>query len=88
MVSTLVTNSANLWAAVIVSIVLVIELVPVPIQIASVKLRKGKRVFPKTPIHHAFQDAGWPETRVVWMFHLVQFVLVLVAVGLVWRSLK
>ena len=86
--SDMVMGSANLWAAIIVSLVLVVELVPVPLQIASVKLRKGKRIFPKTPIHHAFQAAGWPETRVVWMFHLVQFVLVLVAVGLVWRSLK
>ncbi len=64
----------------VLALVLIAELVPVPIQIASVKLR-GKRVFPKTPIHHAFQDAGWPETRVVWMFLLTQTVCSALATG-------
>ncbi len=73
------------WAAIIVSLVMVVELVPVPLQIASVKLRKGKRLFPRTPVHHAFQAAGWPETRVVWTFHLAQFVLVVAAIGYLWR---
>ena len=81
----LVPGRENLWAAIIISLVMVVELVPVPLQIASVKLRKGKRLFPRTPIHHAFQSAGWPETRVVWTFHLVQFVLVAVALGFMWR---
>jgi len=62
--------------------VMVLELVPVPLQILSVKLRKGKRLFPRTPIHHAFQHAGWPETRVTAMFVLTQLVLALLAVGL------
>lgn len=61
----------------VLSGVMVIELVPVPLQILSVKLRKGKRLFPRTPIHHAFQHAGWPETRVTAMFVLVQLVLAL-----------
>lgn len=63
----------------IMSVVLIVELVPVPLQVASVKLRK-KRLFPMTPIHHAFEKAGWPESRVVWMFVLTQ--LLLVALGL------
>lgn len=69
---------------VILSIVMIVELVPVPIQILSVKLT-GKRVFPRTPIHHAFQAAGWPETRVVWLFMLVQVVATIAAVGWVYR---
>ncbi len=81
--SDLVVNNANLIAAIIVSGVLIAELVPVPLQIASVKLRKGKRLFPRTPIHHAFEHAGWPETRVVWSFHLVQAVLLLIAATIV-----
>lgn len=57
--------------------VMFIEIVPVPLQIASVKLRK-KRLFNfKTPVHHAFQDRGWPETRIVWTFHLVQIGLLI-----------
>lgn len=62
----------------ILCLLLVIELVPVPIQIAWVKLFK-RRLFPFTPIHHAFEKAGWPETRVVWMFALTQLVLVALA---------
>jgi len=84
--SPLVPASINLIAALVVSLVLVMELLPVPLQVLSVKLRKGKRLFPRTPIHHAFQHAGWPETRVVWLFHLAQAVLVALAVGLVWRA--
>lgn len=53
------------------SFLMIAELVPVPLQIASVKLRK-KKIFPYTPIHHAFEKAGWPETRVVFVFILVQ----------------
>lgn len=83
--SAMVPNSYNLAALIVMSLLLVAELVPVPLQIASVKLRKGRRLFPRTPIHHAFQHAGWPETRVVWAFHLVQAVLIAVGVGMLWR---
>lgn len=55
------------------SFLMIAELVPVPLQVASVKIRK-KKIFPYTPIHHAFEKAGWPETRVVFVFILVQIV--------------
>jgi len=55
----------------VISFVMIAELVPVPLQILSVKIRK-KRIFPATPIHHSFQRAGWKETRVVGMFVGVQ----------------
>lgn len=63
----------NGWLAsiTVLSLLLMVELFPVPLQILSVKLRKRK-LFPMTPIHHAFQAAGWPETRVVALFHLAQ----------------
>jgi phospho-N-acetylmuramoyl-pentapeptide-transferase len=57
------------------SLVMVAGLLPVPIQIASVKLRHGKRVFRKTPIHHAFQDMGIAETRIVGSYLLSQVLL-------------
>ena len=62
----------------ILCVIMFIELVPVPLQIASVKLFKRK-IFPFTPIHHAFEKAGWPESRVVWMFAMTQIVLVALA---------
>lgn len=64
--------------AILLSGVMIAELVPVPLQILSVKLRK-KKLFPFTPIHHAFEKAGWPETRVVWMFALLQLLFSILA---------
>ena len=61
---------------------MVAELVPVPLQIASVKLRK-KKIFPYTPIHHAFEKAGWPETRVVFVFALLQLIFSMAAITIV-----
>jgi phospho-N-acetylmuramoyl-pentapeptide-transferase len=66
----------------VISLVLSIELIPVPLQILSVKLR-GKRLFPPTPIHHAFQRAGWKETQIVALFFTVQLVCSGLAVALV-----
>lgn len=59
---------------VVFSLVMVAELVPVPMQVAYYKLTK-KRLFPMTPIHHAFEKKGWPETRIVFYFALTQLLL-------------
>lgn len=69
-------------ALIVLSLMMVVELVPVPLQILSVKLRK-KKIFPYTPIHHAFEKAGWPETRVVGMFSLTQLVLSILGITIV-----
>lgn len=70
------------WPALVVlSLVMAAELLPVPLQILSVKVRK-KRLFPYTPIHHAFEKAGWPETRVVFHFALVQLLVSVLAVSI------
>lgn len=66
---------------VIVGLVLIVELVPVPLQILSVKLRK-KRLFHRTPIHHSFQDKGWPETRVVALFLVAQLICSAAAISI------
>jgi phospho-N-acetylmuramoyl-pentapeptide-transferase len=67
--------------------VMAAELIPVPIQIASVKLFKRK-VFPFTPIHHAFERAGWKETRVVWSFILVQLLATAAAYTVAYSAVK
>jgi phospho-N-acetylmuramoyl-pentapeptide-transferase len=64
----------------IVSVVMIIELVPVPMQVGYYKLTK-KRIFPMTPIHHSFEVKGWPETRVAWSFILFQLLLVVLALA-------
>lgn len=88
--------AADLWAAMgsseapvagyaavaVLFFVMIAELVPVPLQILSVKLRKGKRLFPRTPIHHAFELYNWPESRITWSFVLVQLVCAMAAIGL------
>jgi phospho-N-acetylmuramoyl-pentapeptide-transferase len=56
-------------------------LVPVPLQVGYYKLTK-KRIFPATPIHHSFEKIGWPETRIVFVFFLVQMVLSMLATTL------
>jgi len=68
-------------ALVVMSFVMVVELVPVPLQIFWVKIFK-KRLFSFTPIHHAFEKKGWPESRVLWSFCLAQFVLTAIAISL------
>lgn len=51
--------------------VFVIEAGSSLIQIASKRLRGGKRVFKIAPIHHHFEAIGWPETKVTMRFWLL-----------------
>ena len=51
-----------------------VEAISVIIQVASFKLT-GKRVFKMAPIHHHFEQCGWPETKVVFTFWIVTIVL-------------
>lgn len=69
---------------VIILLVMFAEIVPVPIQIFWVKVFKKRAFNFKTPIHHAFEDLGWPHTRIVWAFHVVQAALVVLALAWVW----
>lgn len=85
--ATLDPRSLAIWVALFVmSFVMFAELVPVPLQIASVKIRK-KRMFPMTPIHHAFQKAGWKETRIVALFFAVQVIGTLLGLGIALTAL-
>ncbi len=54
----------------------VVEALSVIIQVFFYK-RTGKRVFKMAPIHHHFEQLGWPETTVVIRFWIVSFVLAL-----------
>lgn len=65
---------SNWLAAFLIGFLLIAELVPVPLQIFWVKVFRRK-LFIYTPIHHAFEKKGWPESRVVWCFFLAQIVL-------------
>ncbi len=59
------------------------ETLSVIIQVTSFKLT-GKRVFKMTPIHHHFELCGWKETKVVWFFAIITFILSSIAVYYFW----
>lgn len=52
----------------IIGAVFVAETGSVLLQIASKKLRQGKKIFKSTPIHHHFEAIGWPETKITMRF--------------------
>src|SRR5262249_10363006 len=52
----------------IVGALLVAELLSVIFQVGYFKLTHGKRIFKMSPIHHHFEESGWPEVLVVQRF--------------------
>jgi phospho-N-acetylmuramoyl-pentapeptide-transferase len=60
--------------------IFVVEIVSVIIQVASFKLT-GKRVFLMAPIHHHYEQLGWPEQKIVVRFWIVSIILGLVALS-------
>ena len=42
----------------------------------------GRRIFKMTPIHHAFELRGWPETQIVIRFWIIAALCVAVGIGL------
>ncbi len=60
--------------------IFVIETLSVMIQVASFKLT-GKRVFLMAPIHHHYEQLGWPEQKIVVRFWIVSIILGLVALS-------
>ncbi|MEK7652894.1 MAG: phospho-N-acetylmuramoyl-pentapeptide-transferase [Patescibacteria group bacterium] len=65
----LLTNTVLLLP--IIGLLFVVESVSVLIQVASKKLRQGKKIFLSTPIHHHFEAKGWPEAKVVMRFWVI-----------------
>ncbi|MDU7968369.1 MAG: phospho-N-acetylmuramoyl-pentapeptide-transferase, partial [Paeniclostridium sordellii] len=59
---------------VLIGIIYVIETLSVILQVASFKLT-GKRIFKMAPIHHHFEQCGWPETKVIFVFWITSIVL-------------
>ena len=67
------TNSPLL--IVIVGFIYLAEALSVMIQVTYFKLTNGKRIFKMAPLHHHFEQCGWPETRVVFIFWIATVVL-------------
>ncbi|MFH1738418.1 MAG: phospho-N-acetylmuramoyl-pentapeptide-transferase [bacterium] len=61
--------------------VFVIEALSVMIQVASYRLRGGKRVFLMAPIHHHFEMLGWPEAKIITRFWIAAAVLAMLGLA-------
>jgi phospho-N-acetylmuramoyl-pentapeptide-transferase len=64
----------------------VAEAVSVMIQTGGFKVTRwrtgaGRRVFRMAPLHHHFEQLGWPETRVVIRFYIVAIIFALAALA-------
>lgn len=68
----ILTNSMLLF--VLVGGIYFAEAISVMLQVTYYKLTK-KRIFKMAPIHHHFEQCGWPETRVVFIFWITTVVL-------------
>ena len=60
---------------IIVGFIYLAEALSVMIQVTYFKLTNGKRIFKMAPLHHHFEQCGWPETRGVFVFWIVTVVL-------------
>nr|WP_204314329.1 phospho-N-acetylmuramoyl-pentapeptide-transferase [Bifidobacterium avesanii] len=69
------------FLAIILGGLFVIEVCSDVIQITSFHLTH-RRVFKMAPIHHHFELCGWPETRVVVRFWMIEIIFVLLALVL------
>ncbi len=65
---------------VVVGGIFVVETVSVIMQVASYKLT-GRRIFKMAPIHHHFEQIGWPESKVIVRFWIVGIILALISIG-------
>ncbi|MBI3664880.1 MAG: phospho-N-acetylmuramoyl-pentapeptide-transferase [Acidobacteria bacterium] len=59
--------------------VFVIEALSVILQVASYKLRSGRRIFKMAPLHHHFEAIGWKESKIIARFWITGFILALFA---------
>lgn len=55
----------------VIGAVFVAEAGSVILQVASKKLRNGKKIFRIAPVHHHFEAIGWPETKVTMRFWVI-----------------
>lgn len=63
------------WLLVVVGFVFVIETLSVILQVAYFKKTGGKRLFKMAPLHHHFEESGWSERKVVFVFWMITLML-------------
>jgi phospho-N-acetylmuramoyl-pentapeptide-transferase len=82
----LLTNSV--FVLPIIGFMFVAEALSSMIQIASKRLRNGKKIFISAPIHYHFQAKGWPEPKVTQRFWIIGMITAMIGtiIGLFGRG--
>ncbi len=65
----MLTNTV--WLLPVIGFVFVVEAGSVAVQLASKKLRNGRKIFRSSPIHHHFEAIGWPEAKITMRFWVI-----------------
>jgi phospho-N-acetylmuramoyl-pentapeptide-transferase len=68
------------FALLIIGGLFVLETLSVILQVLSFKLT-GKRIFRMAPLHHHFEQLGWPESTIVVRFWIISLVLALIGLA-------
>lgn len=58
----------------LITLIFTIEGLSFIVQFLSKKLRKGKKIFLSSPIHHHFEAIGWPEYKITMRFWIIEAV--------------
>jgi len=61
--------------------IFVVEALSVILQVGWFKLTGGERLFKMAPLHHHFEQKGWPEEKIIVRFWIVQVLLALAALA-------
>lgn len=65
----------TVWLLPIIGFILVLESGSVIVQLTHKALRRGKKFFRSTPIHHHFEAIGWQEPKIVMRFWIISAVM-------------
>ena len=78
--SALATFSGNVLYLPILGGLFVFSVISVILQVIYYKISKGKRIFLMAPIHHHFQQKGFSETKISYVYFLITLLLGLVCI--------
>ncbi len=65
----MLTNYALLLP--VIGFLFLVESLSVIVQVLSKRLRRGKKIFLSSPLHHHFQAVGWSEPKIVMRFWVI-----------------
>jgi phospho-N-acetylmuramoyl-pentapeptide-transferase len=68
------------FALAIIGGLFVLETISVMLQVLSFKLT-GRRIFRMAPLHHHFEQLGWPESTIVVRFWIISLILALLGLA-------